>query len=158
MDVYMWMYVYNYITHTCLERRVSCHERKCSVSADVDFPMFRLHAQIQPPYGLCEVKPLLGIFRNEIAETCRLQSWNKSWTSTRLSSRLWKHVLYIKINQNLYCLLWSSIYIYIHTYVCVFLQMALPASPFNRPGPPPMLEVRQSQWSYGSLKYFRFSQ
>ena len=49
-------------------------------------------------------------------------------------------------------------YIYIHTYVCVFLQMALPASPFNRPGPPPMLEVRQSQWSYGSLKYFRFSQ
>ena len=158
MDVYMWMYVYNYITHACLERRVSCHERKCSVSADVDFPMFRLHAQIQPPYGLCEVKPLLGIFRNEIAEACRLQSWNKSWTSTRLSSRLWKHVLYIKINQNLYCLLWSSIYIYIHMCVCVFLQMALPASPFNRPGPPPMLEVRQSQWSYGSLKYFRFSQ
>ena len=156
--VYVDVCVQLYHTHTCLERRVSCHERKCSVSADVDFPMFRLHAQIQPPYGLCEVKPLLGIFRNEIAETCRLQSWNKSWTSTRLSSRLWKHVLYIKINQNLYCLLWSSIYIYTYICVCVFLQMALPASPFNRPGPPPMLEVRQSQWSYGSLKYFRFSQ
>ena len=156
----MWMYVYNYITHTHAWRDVyhvmsgSALFRRMLIFHD--FPMFRLHAQIQPPYGLCEVKPLLGIFRNEIAETCRLQSWNKSWTSTRLSSRLWKHVLYIKINQNLYCLLWSSIYIYIH--MCVFLQMALPASPFNRPGPPPMLEVRQSQWSYGSLKYFRFPQ
>jgi hypothetical protein len=103
-----WRDVYHVMSGSALFRRMLIFH---------DFPMFRLHAQIQPPYGLCEVKPLLGIFRNEIAETCRLQSWNKSWTSTRLSSRLWKHVLYIKINQNLNCLLWSSIYIY--TYICV---------------------------------------
>ena len=52
VDVYVQLYIYH--THTCLERPVSCHERKCSVSADVDFPMFRLRTQIQPPYGLCE--------------------------------------------------------------------------------------------------------
>ena len=122
MDVYMWMYVYNYITHTCLERRVSCHERKCSVSADVDFPWFSNVSFARP-------NPTTIWFVWSETASWHFSQWN-CWNLqiAELEQELNEHSLVIKavkacaVHQDKPKSILPSMifYIYIHTYVCFY--------------------------------------